>query len=325
MKVTEHLKNAEKLPVSFEIIPPARGKNFKAIANIVEQLKQFNPPFIDVTSHCSEAVYNENPEGEVKKRICKKRPGTIGICGVIQNRFNIDTVAHILCRGFSREETEDALIELHFLGIENILALRGDGSNYEKKFDKSRSQNRYASDLVQQIKDLREGKYLENLEDSEPLDFCIGVAGYPEKHFEAPNLQKDIEYLKQKIDAGADYIVTQMFFNNDHYYNFVKECRKAGITVPILPGIKILKTASHLTSLPKYFNIEIPDELVQQIHANPENAKQIGVEWAKKQVEGLIEFGVPCLHFYVMNDTESVVEVINHCYNLDYDKTQKSS
>lgn len=315
MKVIEKLSSATETLFSFEIIPPARGKNIQVIADIVEKLSQFNPPFIDVTSHCSEAIYDEDQDGTVKKRIRKKRPGTIGICGVIQNRFNIDTVTHILCRGFTKEETEDALIELHFLGVKNILALRGDGSNYEKKFDKAKSQNTYASDLVKQIVELREGKYLESIENCDPMDFCIGVAGYPEKHFEAPNLQTDIENLKKKVDAGADYIVTQMFFDNDYYFNFIDACRAAGITIPIIPGLKILKTSRHLTSLPKFFNINLPDALVEKVQSNPENAPQIGIEWAKKQSKELIERGAPCIHFYVMNDADAVIEVINSCKN----------
>jgi len=310
MKVVEILKNAKKPLFSFEIIPPARGKSCNIITDIIEELQQFNPPFIDVTSHCSEAYYEELENGIVKKRIRKKRPGTIGICGVIQNRFNIDTVAHVLCRGFTKEETEDALIELNFLGIKNILALRGDGSNHEKKVDKCKSVNTYASELIEQIVALREGKYIEKLEDSEPMDFCIGVAGYPEKHFESPNLKTDIQNLKLKVDAGADYIVTQMFFDNKHYYNFVDLCREAGINVPIIPGLKIINNVKHLSFLPKYFHVDLPEELVNQIESDPKNVKKIAKNWGLMQVKDLLEKGVKCVHFYVMNDAKMVIDII---------------
>ena len=295
MKVIEHIDNAKDPLFSFEIIPPIRGKSAQEIIDIVKDLEPFNPPFIDVTSHPAEAYYEENMVGEVKRRVRKKRPGTISICGIIQNRFKIDTVAHLLCRGFTREETEDAIIELNYLGIHNILAVRGDETNYKKPIQVGRTVNVFASYLVI---------------NADPVDLCIGVGGYPEKHFEAPNLKKDIEYLKQKVDAGADYIVTQMFFNNKDYFNFVDECRKTGITVPIIPGLKILNTPKQLTSIPKNFYVNIPTELSEAIEKDPKHTREIGVEWCLKQCEELLESGIMCIHYYIMSGASAVTKVL---------------
>jgi methylenetetrahydrofolate reductase (NADPH) len=240
----------------------------------------------------------------------KKRPGTIGICGIIQNRFRIDTVAHLLCEGFTREETEDAMIELGYLGITNVLALKGDYLNFQKAIAKDRTSNKYAADLVGQISDLRKGQYLEELSENAKLDFCIGVAGYPEKHFEAANLKVDIQNLKAKVDAGASYIVTQMFFDNQKYFDFVQQCREVGITVPIVPGLKVLRSAEQLKSIPKNFYVDIPEALSDAIIDDPKNAAEVGKNWAMKQVEGLLNGKAPCVHFYVMNDTGLVVDVV---------------
>ena len=314
MKVIEHLQNARGPLFSYEIVPPPRGRTVKDITEIVKAVEKFNPPWIDVTAHSAGASYNERPDGTIERKISKKRPGTIGICGIIQNRFKIDTVTYILCNGFTREETEDALIELNYLGIENLLALRGDGLNYNKKISKDRSVNVYASDLVEQIDGLNKGHFLDNLHNSEALDFCIGVAAYPEKHFEAPNLKVDIANLKIKQDKGATYAVTQMFFDNDHYFNFVKACRAEGVTIPIIPGIKILKNTKQLQTIPKNFYINFPDALVDETLSNPNHVVDIGIEWATKQVQGLLEGGVPGVHFYIMNDTDSVVKVVDKFY-----------
>ena len=310
MKVIEHINKAKNPAFSFEIIPPRRGKNAQEIIDIVKDLEPFNPPFIDVTSHSAEAYYEENMDGDVKRRIRKKRPGTISICGIIQNRFKIDTVPHLLCRGFTREETEDAIIELNYLGIHNMLAIRGDETNYKKPIQSGRSVNVYASDLVKQMDDLRSGIYLDEIINADPLDLCIGVGGYPEKHFEAPNLKKDIEYVKKKVDAGADYIVTQMFFNNSDFFNFVNQCREIGIDVPILPGLKIITNIKQLTSIPKNFYVNIPPELSDQIEENPSHVADIGIEWSIKQCEELLNSGAMNIHFYIMNGAKTVTKVL---------------
>ncbi|MDW7682349.1 MAG: methylenetetrahydrofolate reductase [bacterium] len=310
MKVIEHLQNPSYPHFSFEIIPPMRGKSGQVILGMVEVLKFFSPPFIDVTSHAAVANYEELDSGVIKRRVRRKRPGTIGICGVIQNRFGIDTVAHLLCRGFTQEETEDALIELQFLGIENVFAIRGDDTNYKKPVDPNRRENDFASDLVKQIHNLKNGIYVEEILNAEPLQFCIGVAGYPEKHFEAPNLKIDILNLKKKLDAGADYIVTQMFFDNSKYFRFVEICREACIEAPIIPGIKILHNAKQMCSIPKNFHVELPEELSDELLAEQKHAGEIGFRWALQQCRQLLERSEKHIHFYVMNDANSVAKLI---------------
>ena len=312
MKVIEHLEKANNPLFSYEIVPPPRGRNIKDIIEIVKILAPHSPPWIDVTAHPAGAFYNEKSDGSVERRIYKKRPGTIGICGIIQNRFKIDTVAHILCNGFTREETEDALIELQYLGIHNVLALRGDGLNYSKKISPDRKVNRYAIDLVEQIQNLKEGHFIDELSNARSLDFCVGIAGYPEKHFEAPNIKFDINWIKKKVEAGAEYIVTQMFFDNQHYWNFVNLCRQAGITVPIIPGIKVLKTVKQLQTIPSNFYINFPDELVDEVMSNPKHVQEIGLNWAIRQTEDLVKNKASCVHFYIMNDASRITQIVKN-------------
>jgi methylenetetrahydrofolate reductase (NADPH) len=301
MKVSDFLQNNKSPKISFEIIPPLRGGNIAELLEIINQLAAYNPPFIDVTSHPAEVIYDETPNGVLRK-VKRKRPGTLGICALIQNKYNIDAVPHILCNGFTKEETEDFLIELRYLGIQNVLALRGDEPSFKKPVSLGRSVNNYAVDLVKQIMDLNNGVYLEkDLLNAEKTDFCVGVAGYPEKHFEAPNLSIDIEHLKEKVDAGASYIVTQMFFDNKKFFDFVEMSKSKGINVPIIPGIKILSTKTQLTSIPKNFYIDIPDELANEVmEAKNEHVLEVGVNWALKQIEELFNHGYNLIHFYVM-------------------------
>ncbi len=311
MKVIEHLEKAKDALISFELIPPKRGGDIKSLLAVIDEIAKYNPPFIDITSHPAEVIYEETPHG-IQKKIKRKRPGTLGICALIQNKYNIDAVPHVLTKGFTREETEDFLIELNYLGIENVLAVRGDDSGYDKPIPEGKSANVFAADLVAQIKDMNEGKYLEeNLLDAKPSNFCIGVGGYPEKHFEAPNLKTDIKYLKNKVNAGADYIVTQMFFDNSVYFNFVDMCKEEGIQVPIIPGLKIIRSKAQLISIPKNFYINIPVELADEImEAKPEHVVDIGIEWAAKQVEELLNKNVPSVHFYIMQNSSPVTKLM---------------
>jgi len=307
MKVTEHLDKAKNPLISFEIIPPKRGGDIKSLLAVIDDIIRFKPPFIDITSHAAEVMYEETATG-IKKRVKRKRPGTLGICALIQNKYNIDAVPHILCRGFTREETEDFLIEIQYLGIENVLAIRGDESNYQKPLAHGRTANQYAVDLINQIVDMNKGKYLEEgLLDAKPSNFCIGVSGYPEKHFEAPNLKTDIKYAQEKIAAGAEYIVTQMFFDNQSYFSYVDACRNAGIDVPIIPGLKILLAKSNLVRLPRNFHVNLPEELADEVsQAKPEHAMEIGVNWAARQIEELFNNKVPSVHFYIMQNSTPV-------------------
>lgn len=303
MKVIEHLNKARNPLISFEIIPPLRGGDIKQLFGIIDDLIKFNPPFIDVTSHSAEVQYEETSEG-IRKKVKRKRPGTIGISVAIKNKYNIDTVPHMLCNGFTKEETEDALIELNYLGIENVLAVKGDDKGFKKPVPAGKTSNEYTVDLIRQIVDMNNGKYLEEeLLDASSTEFCIGVGGYPEKHYEAPNLKVDIAFTKQKIEAGAHYIVTQLFYNNKHYFEYVKQCRNTGIDVPIIPGLKLLTNKNHLKSLPRDFFIDIPDDLTEEIlEAKPQHVIDIGVEWSLKQCEELLNFGVPGIHFYVLQN-----------------------
>jgi len=312
MKVTEHLERAAGPLISFEIIPPLRGGNVGELLTLIDDLVQYRPPFIDITSHAAEVIYEETAQG-FQRRVKRKRPGTLGVCALIQNKWDVDAVPHILCRSFTREETEDFLIELRYLGIDNVLAVRGDDSGYQKPLQFGRSANLFAKDLVGQIADMNRGKYLEDdLLDADASDFCIGVGGYPEKHFEAPNLVTDVRRTKEKVKAGADYIVTQMFFDNARYFAYVDLCRAEGIDVPIVPGIKILATRKQLTSIPRVFHVDIPVELSAEVEAvAPERAVDVGVEWALQQSRELLDRGVPSIHFYVMQSSRAIGRLLD--------------
>lgn len=313
MRVTEHLDRAKNTVLSFEIIPPKRGGDIKQLMSVLEEIVKYNPPYIDITSHAAEVIYEETASGEYQMRIKRKRPGTLGICALIQNKYNIDAVPHVICQGFTKEETEDFMIELHYLGIDNILAVRGDDNGFRKPIKFGRSINQNALDLVKQISNMNKGKYLEDsILDAEKMDFCIGVGGYPEKHFEAPNLDTDIKFTKQKVDAGAEYIVTQMFFENKNYFDYVEKCRKTGITVPIIPGLKILTSKSHVSSVPKNFYIDIPNEFASEVEqADPKHVLEIGVEWTARQVEDLLNKNVPAIHFYIMQNSTPIKTLMN--------------
>jgi methylenetetrahydrofolate reductase (NADPH) len=318
MKVCEHLKKANgRTLFTIEILPPLKGENIRSLFDNIDPLMEFNPPFIDVTYHREEYVYKKMPSGLLEKRTTRKRPGTVGICAAIQNNYKIDTVPHIICGGFSREETENALIDLHFLGIDNILVLQGDAIKTESRFIAEPDGYKFASELLEQVVKMNKGIYLDDeLQNTSPTSFCVGVAGYPEKHFSAPNLKADLKYLKLKVDLGAEYIVTQMFFNNQKYFEFVDECRKAGINVPIIPGIKPLTGKGQLTILPKAFHIDIPEELSEEVEKCKDNtaAKEVGIEWCIKQSKELIKHNVPTLHFYSMGKSDPIYRIAKELF-----------
>ncbi len=310
MKVTQHIENANGKPLfSFEILPPLKGQNIQSIFDSIDPLMEFNPPFIDVTYHREEYEFKELENGLLQKKIVKKRPGTVGICAGIQNKYNVDAIPHILCGGFTKEDTENLLIDLDFLGIDNVVALRGDAVKSEIYFKPEKEGHAFASELVSQIHNLNHGIYLDaDLQNSSSTDFCIGVAGYPEKHMEAPSLDSDIHFLKQKIKNGADYIITQMFFDNQKFFDFVAKCRAAGITVPIIPGLKPIATKKQLNLIPHRFSIELPDALIMEVVKAKDNdaVKQIGIEWCIQQSKELIAAGIPVLHYYSMGKAENV-------------------
>ena len=311
MKVIDYLKNADKPLFSYEIMPPLRGGSAEKIFRMVEELMPFNPPFIDLTSRSAEVEYIDTPNGQFERHVRRKRPGTIGLSAAIKNRFDVETVPHVLCNGFTREETEDALIELNYLGIHNVLAVRGDDLRRNMTTN-GKTTNKCASDLVCQIQKMNQGEYLDKLLDASATDFSVGVGGYPEKHFEAVDMNTDLMYLKEKVDNGADYIVTQMFYENKSYFDFVEQARAVGITVPIIPGLKIISTKRHLKLIPKFFYIEIPDELGKQVEEAKTNdeVKNIGVNWAIEQTKELYEANVPCIHFYILQSAKQVVNVV---------------
>ncbi len=318
MKVTDYFNQANgKTLFTFEVLPPLKGQNIRTLFDHIDPLMEFNPPFIDVTYHREEYVYKKRTDGLLERKSVRKRPGTVGMCAAIQNHYKVDAVPHIICGGFSKEETENALIDLNFLGIDNVLVLQGDVRKPDREFVPEPDGHRYASELLSQVVDLNNGIFLdEEIENAASSDFCIGVAGYPEKHTTAPNMESDLRYLKQKVDGGADYIVTQMFFENQKYFDFVKCCRDLGIEVPIVPGIKPITTKRQLTLLPDLFHIDIPEALSVELEQCKDNnaARQVGIEWAIQQSKELIEFGVPTLHYYSMGKSLSVYEVAKEVF-----------
>lgn len=313
MKVTDHIKKAEgNTQFSLEILPPLKGQDIQSIFDNIDPLMEFNPPFIDVTYHREEYIYKEVEKGLLKKQIVKKRPGTVGICAAIQNKYNVDAIPHILCGGFTKEDTENFLIDLDFLGIDNVVALRGDAVKTETYFKPEANGHAYASELVNQISNLNKGIYLDDeLQNCCKTNFCIGVGAYPEKHAEAPNLDSDIHFLKRKIKNGAEYIVTQMFFDNKKFFDFVDKCRKANINVPIIPGLKPLATKKQLNIIPYRFNVDLPEDLITEVLKCKDNSqvKEVGIEWCIAQSKELQKAGIPFLHYYSMGKSDNVKKV----------------
>ncbi len=316
MKVTEHLKEAKDTLFSFEILPPLKGKSIQSIYDGIDPLMEFKPRFVNVTYHREEFIYKERENGLLEKIAIRKRPGTVGICAAIMNKYQVDAVPHLICGGFSKEETENALIDLQFLGIDNVLALRGDSIKTESTFRPHKDGHKYAVELIQQIGEMNHGTYMMDDVQLEPTDFCIGTAGYPEKHFEAMNMTTDLQYLKAKVDAGADYIVTQMFFDNQKYFDFVAACREIGITVPIIPGLKPIKTLDHITFLPKFFKIDYPEALSKELLKCKDNkqVEQLGIEWGIQQSKELKAAKVPCIHYYTMSNSSMVKAIAKEIF-----------
>ncbi len=313
MKVIEHINDAKGSLVSFEILPPLKGKGINALWEHLDPLMEFTPAFINVTYHRSESMFKKKPDGTFDKVEVRKRPGTVGICAALMNRYKVDAVAHLICGGFSKQETEDALIDLNFLGVNNVLVLRGDAPRNESSFEPEPGGHRYATELMQQVTNMNNGIYLEeDLKNAVKTNFCIGVAGYPEKHFEAPNMQTDLQFLKAKADAGAEYVTTQMFFDNQKYFAFVKACVDAGIKIPVIPGLKPITTKKQLSIIPRTFHVEIPEELSTEILKCKTDAdvEVVGQEWLLKQSKELKAAGVPVLHYYTLGKPHVIANVV---------------
>jgi methylenetetrahydrofolate reductase (NADPH) len=317
MRVVEAIAQSKKPLFTFEILPPVKGSDIHSIYRAIDPLMEFEPSFIEVTYHREEISYKEFPDGNIEKKVLRKRPGTVGISAAIKYKYKVEVVPHIICGGFNREETENGLIDLHFLEIYNLLAIRGDNLPGDKFFKPEKGGNNYAVDLIRQIMDLNHGIYQDKeLVNNAPTNFSIGVAGYPEKHGEAPNLKTDIKHLKEKIDSGGEYIVTQMFFDNRHYFEFVRQCREAGITVPIIPGLKPISTIGQLNTLPKTFNISIPEDLQHEVEKCKDNreARQVGIDWCKMQSKELMQANVPALHYFTMGKSDNIREIVKEVF-----------
>ena len=310
MKVTEHIANANgKTLFSFEIVPPQKGQNIQQLYDNIDPLMEFKPPFIDVTTSREEYVYIKKENGLLERKLTRMRPGTVGICASLKHKYDVDAIPHVLCGGFTKEETEYVLVDCHYLGLDNVMALRGDAMKHQQYFEATSGGNTYAVDLVRQIKDLNEGKYLHDIiETPHKANFCIGVAGYPEKHLESPSMDADLRRLKEKVDAGADYVVTQMFFDNTKYFEFVDRAKEIGIEVPIIPGIKPLAVRRHLQILPQVFRLDLPNALVNEVEKCKDNKeiRQVGIEWAIQQSKELVAKGAPVVHFYSMGKSDNV-------------------
>jgi methylenetetrahydrofolate reductase (NADPH) len=317
MKVTDHINQSNKTLVSFEILPPLKGKGIQSLYSHLDPLMEFNPSFINVTYHRSEHTFKKRTDGSFEKVVVRKRPGTESICASITNKYNVDTVPHLICGGFGINETEDALINLNYLGIDNVLVLRGDAAKNESAFEPEPGGHQFAIDLLRQVKNLNEGIYLEeDLKNTTKTKFCIGVSGYPEKHFEAPNMESDLKHLKAKVDAGADYIITQMFFDNSKYFAFVNACREIGINVPIIPGLKPVYTKKQLTILPKTFHIDLPTPLSEAVQAckTDLDVEKVGQEWLLEQSKELVKSGVPVLHYYTLGRPLLIANVVKEVF-----------
>ena len=313
MKITEHIEQAKDTLISFEVLPPLKGKTIVSLYDHLDPLMEFKPSWINVTYHRSETMFKKKGDGTFEKVEVRKRPGTVGICAAIMNHYQVDAVPHIICGGFTKRETEDALIDLDFLGIDNVLALRGDAAKNEASFEPEPEGNHYAIDFLQQINNMNNGIYLDDdIKNGGKTKFCIGVAGYPEKHFEAPNLDIDLQKLKQKVDAGAEYIMTQMFFDNQKFIEFVKSCKAIGINVPIIPGLKPLTNKKQLSVLPRIFHVDIPSDLSNAIMKckTDVECEQVGTEWLIQQSKELKEFGVPVLHYYTLGKPKVIWNVV---------------
>ncbi|MBX2906336.1 MAG: methylenetetrahydrofolate reductase [Taibaiella sp.] len=317
MKVTDHLASAKDTIISFEILPPTKGKSIESIYNHLDPLMEFKPAFINVTYHRAEQVFKKRPDGNFERVEIRKRPGTVGICAALMNKYDVEAIPHLICGGFSKEETENALIDLDFLGIKNVLALRGDAAANEKFFNPHPHGHRYAEDLVRQVVSLNNGIYMEDdIMDGAKTDFCIGIAGYPEKHFESPNMDTDIYYLKRKIELGAHYVVTQLFFNNEHYYNYVAKCRENGVEVPIIAGLKPITNKKQLTTIPRVFNVEVPVELYSEMMKakTDEACEQVGEEWLLHQCRDLLKNNAKVLHFYTLGKPQVIYNVLKKLF-----------
>jgi methylenetetrahydrofolate reductase (NADPH) len=315
MKVIDHINQAagNGTLISFEILPPLKGKSINALWEHLDPLVEFKPAYVNVTYHRSESMFKKKQDGSFEKVEVRKRPGTVGICAAIQNRYKVDAVAHLICGGFSKQETEDALIDLNFLGVDNVLALRGDAPKNESSFEPEPGGHKYAIELLQQVSNMNNGIYLEeDLKNAVKTNFCIGVAGYPEKHFESPNMQTDLYYLKLKVDSGADYVVTQLFYDNKKYFDYVAACRNAGINIPIIPGLKPITTKKQLTVIPRTFYVDIPEELSSEILKCKTDAdvEIVGAEWLLQQSKELKAAGVPVLHYYTLGKPHVIANVV---------------